>query len=181
MNNVRSKMTAHEQREIEAWCAEVRAAHAQSSQPIHEGEPRFDRLVESRSADVSRSAPEERGESYFAELRGALPPWPLALPEWVVKTEIHAGTYPETVVEFYGRSWTTSGGLMARVEQMRTVFVDDFVDSQGRINRRHEMIVGEAQVFVLKHAEDLSADEAFELAVAIENAAMELSLHGNES
>ena len=181
MNTIESNLTASEQREIEAWCAEVRATHAQISQPIHEGESRYDQLLESPGYHISQFTPEELGELYFAFVDGNLPQWPLAAPEWVVDTEVRSGAYPEITVEFHGKDWATFGGFMARIEQMHTVFVDDFTNSDGTIGEyhRHDMIPGEARIFIQKHNEDLAADDALQLAIAIEDAATELNRYSS--
>lgn len=177
MNTIESTLTDSEQRELHAWCAEVRATHAGLSRPITADDARLTELQESlgHNLSVAEITPEDLGELYFVHCSKSLPAWPLETPGWAIKTEILSGTYPEMMVQFYGKDWETVDGFLARVELMHVVFVNDFVNHDDTTDKLGDFHEGEAKVYVRQHPEDLPADAALRLAGVLEGAATELS------
>ena len=173
MNTEESTFTASESREIEAWCAEVRAAHAIVAAPIEPGDTRYTELELTYGSHVAGFTPVELGELYFTFSRIEKPRWPLAAPAWAATMNILAGTYPEMQVQFVGKDWN-AGEFSARIEQLHTVFVDDFNNHDGTVDRMGSCTRCSPMVNVAEHAEDFGWEDALQLATAIEDAATEL-------
>lgn len=177
MNTIESNLTDHEQRELDAWCAEVRAAHAEVTRPIEIADPRFAELEKVHGPGLTDAGftPEELGELCFQNSTARIPAWPLETPAWAVETQVFLGIYPEINIEFTGKAWGTVEWFQASIQQMNTVFVDDFVNDDGTVQGRPgDIKFGEARIYVEEHDENLSADEAFQLARTIQDAATEL-------
>lgn len=173
MNVINSILTAEDQALLLDWCASIRAAYAEVTKPLVEGDPRRAEM-EARYGNISQFSAEECGELYY--LHGfSVPPivWPLAVPAWVVDTHVLRGAYPEIQVQLVGQAWETANGFSARIEQSFHVSIED--NDEGS---RDEIKTGGPLVRVQDLDLDLELDldcyDAISLATAIEDAATEL-------
>jgi hypothetical protein len=173
MNTDQSTFTEAEAREIDAWCAEIRAAHAIMSAPIEDGDPRLAELLELRGGYAKQLAPEDLGELYFTYSQSK-PAWPLPSPVWAVTTTLLSGTYPEMVVQFEGQEWK-GGRFYAQISQQYTVFVDDFIDAEGDVSFPcGDFHTSPPIIWVSENVEGLTWQDAMLLATTTRNAAVEL-------
>lgn len=173
MTTINSTFTEAESREVEGWCAEVRAAHALISSPIEVDDPRYAELVEARGSHVADFTPDDRGHLYFSVSKGGLPSWPLPAPAWATTTKILGGIYPEMQVLFLGNMWP-AGAYSAQVEQLLTIFVDDFNHNDGTVEERGSNQSTVPRVFIDNSPEQMGWEDALSLAAAVEGAASEL-------
>lgn len=163
---------------INAWCEQVRQIHADATRPVQDDDPR---QVELYLSDPSMWTPEklaavgfdadDLGELYFMKVCD-LPAFPLPAPDWAVHTNVHAGAYPEVVVEYSGQQWEV-GEFSAKIIQARTVYVDAY---EGHRAGEHVTEPPTIETTLPKDGiANLTLEQAMNLSIALEDVAQQFA------